>query len=109
MSQAKVIADDGARALALAGRFVGLAGALPQVSQVLLEETEDGPCIWTVIRAEPFDRDQREPVYSAELEALESYPDVGVNFRLINLAEYDDTSMTEVLPADAAVLWRREG
>lgn len=92
---------------ALGERFVTLVRALPQARQVLLEAADEGARIWTVIEAEPFDRGQREPVYAAEIAALEAHPDVDADFRLINLAEYGESRAADVLPENAEVLWHR--
>ncbi len=92
---------------ALGNRFVTLVQALPHARQVLLEATDEGPRIWTVIEAEPFDRSQREPVYTAEIEALEAHPELDADFRLINLAEYGASRAGDILPDNAEVLWRR--
>jgi hypothetical protein len=91
---------------ALQKRFSDLVGALPQARRVLLETTDEGVCLWTVIEARPFDRAQREPVYEAQREVLRSYP-FDVEFRLINLAEYGPTRTSDVLPGDAQVVWAR--
>jgi hypothetical protein len=92
----------------LGRHYAALVRALPQTRQVLLEATHEGPRIWTVIDAEPFNGDLRMPVFAAELEALDRFPGVVVDFRLVNVAEYEDSPMAEVLPSDAEVLWRRE-
>ncbi len=92
---------------ALENRFVTRVRGLPQVRQVLLETAAEAPRIWTVIEAEPFDRSQREPVYAAELEALEAFPDVDADFRLVNVSEYGASQADAILPDDADVLWRR--
>jgi hypothetical protein len=92
---------------ALGERFVTLVRALPQARQVLLEAAAEGARIWTVIEAEPFDRGQREPVYAAEIEALQAHPDVVADFRLINLTEYGESRAADVLPENAEVLWHR--
>ena len=90
---------------ALGNQFAKLVRALPHARQVLLEATDEGPRIWTVIEAKPFDRGQREPMYAAELEALEAHPDVDEDFRLINLAEYGESRVGDILPENAEVLW----
>lgn len=96
----------GQRGLLVGRRYVALVASLPQVRQVLLEETALGPRIWTVIEAEPFNRDRRESLYQAELDALEAEPDLSLDFRIINLAEHRRPS-SQVIPERASALWQR--
>lgn len=92
---------------ALAERFVELVRSLPQVRRVLLESSRTGTRLWTVIEAEPFDDSQRDPVYEAELRVLQGDEPVGVDFRLVNLAEFPPDGRATILPATAATLYQR--
>ena len=100
--------DEGvaARTMALAEKFAGLALALPQVQQVLLEETEEGAAIWTIIDAAPFDSTFREPVYAAEAEALRSIDGGLADFRLLNTREYEP-AQSDLLPKSPSRVWNR--
>jgi hypothetical protein len=68
------------------------------VRDVLLDRSGYTPRIWTVIVTPPFDRAQREPVFRAELDAMREYPGVEVDFRLVNLAEYQGHDPRSRLP-----------
>ena len=92
--------------IALAEKFAGLALALPQVQQVLLEETDEGPTIWTIINAEPFDSSFRDPVYEAEAEALRSVNGGLADFRLLNTREYE-RGVEDLLPTSPSKVWKR--
>jgi hypothetical protein len=90
-----------------ASKYVELVRALPQVDRVLLERAPSAYWIWTVIRAEPFDDSAREPVYQAELDALQDELKIPVGFRLVNLAEFPPEDHRSVLPTTATVLFQR--
>lgn len=92
----------------LVGEFIHIVSDLPHVRQVLLEATDVGPTVWTVIDAEPFKQDERDLVYDAELRVIERRPNLDVDFRLINVAEYGDEAEEGLLPTRARTLWRRD-
>jgi hypothetical protein len=87
-------------------RYVDLVRSFPQVRRVLVEATPSGPRIWTVIEAEPFDRDQREPLYAAELEATGAAPEMDIDFRIVNVSEHG-SSRAGIVPDEAVALWHR--
>jgi hypothetical protein len=87
-------------------RYVDLVHSFPQVRRVLPEATPSGPRIWTVIEVEPFDRDQREPLYAAELAATGAAPELDIDFRVVNVVEYG-SSRTGIVPDGAVALWHR--
>src|SRR5713226_2936378 len=84
--------------------FVSLAEKIPEVREVRLTDPDYAPRIWTVIRAEPFDNSKTDPVYRAEMAALIAFPDVRVDFRLVNLAEWIDDSEDQIIPSSAKIL-----
>jgi hypothetical protein len=86
-----------------ANEFVGRVRELPQARRILLEESDEGSRIWTVIEAEPFARELRNPIYLAELAVLRSHPSAEVGFRLMNLVEQGATS---IAPEGIEVLWQ---
>ena len=102
--------DEAAEALTSAKRFVGMISRLPQLRQVLLERRSDGFRIWTVVDGAPFEWSLREPIYQAQLETLKAHPSTagGLAFRLVNLAEYEEEAVSDLLPADGDVVWPRE-
>jgi hypothetical protein len=87
--------------------FVTLVSRLPFVEQVLAVPGYEGVEIWTVIDAEPFEREPRYQVYEAELKATDGEPGAQVLSRLINRREYGEERMAWVLPAQAHFVWRR--
>jgi hypothetical protein len=91
----------------LGARYVHLVASLPQVRRVLLEQTASGPRLWTIIAAEPFDDAQRDPVYQAELRALQEEPPESIDFRLLNVNEFPPESHASLLPLEATVLFDR--
>ncbi len=91
----------------LLGRFVDAVSELPQARQILLEDTEEGPRVWTVIEAEPFDRRHREPIYQTQGELLRNGSSIEVGFRLVNVSEFGADRMASVLPSGAQTLWVR--
>lgn len=100
------VALDGELSL-LVRHFVTAVRALSQTRQVLLEDTEEGPRLWIVIEAEPFERGQREPIYQAQGEALRRFTSVDVSFRLVNISEFGIDRVESLLPSESRVLWRR--
>jgi hypothetical protein len=88
-------------------KFVSLVSGLPFVEQVLAVPGYEGVEIWTIIDAEPFEREPRYQIYEAEFEASVSEADAQVLLRLINRREYGDETMESVLPQHAHVAWRR--
>ncbi len=93
----------------LVGHFIDLVRELPQTRQILLEETEEGSRVWTIIETEPFDRSQREPIYQAQGEVLRSHPPADVYFRLVNISEFGTDRIAGALPHGAQTLWVRQG
>src|SRR5437763_10172489 len=72
----------------LVAAFVEAVRRLPQVQRVLVVEPEsEHPWVWTIISAPPFELADREPVYRAQLQAIDAVPDATVQFRLINVEE----------------------
>jgi len=86
--------------------FVSLAEKIPEVREVRLTHPDYAPRIWTVIRAEPFDNSKTDPVFRAEMAALVAFPDVHMDFGLVNLEEEDEPEFL-VDPTNAVLLWRR--
>lgn len=85
--------------------FANRVRALPYVDQVLLER--DVPRIWTVIDAEPFERANRDPIYTEELHVLRDHPDQAADFRLINVREYECKVDDQILPREIETVWTR--
>ena len=78
------------------------------VEEVLVVEDEEGPTIWTVISATPFDDgDERRPIYEAQKELQRLVDRPLVNFRIINLEEISPGNRAKILPNKVAHAWRR--
>ena len=106
------VSEDRARVppgiMKLAEQFVKLVFDLPQVQRVMLEVSDDGVTIWTVIDAIPKDTAYRYPVYERQakvLAAVNYMSDDVPDFRLINVREFGDRAQS-VLP-DAVRIWDR--
>ncbi len=82
----------------LVERYLQLVDELPQARRVLVDESCGFPAILTVIEATPWDIEQRRPIYRAEAEVMDAFPDVLVDWDLVNLAEYPERTAEEILP-----------
>ncbi|TAK31159.1 MAG: hypothetical protein EPO21_18030 [Chloroflexota bacterium] len=98
---------EGVAIRSLVDRFVKIARTLSQVRKIVVEYSTQVPQIWTIIEAEPFEWAPREAVYEAQWQALEPYGDIAINFRLENLAEYDDGVIENMLPKNPEVIFER--
>lgn len=87
--------------------YVALVSKFSFVEQVLAVPGYEGIEIWTIIDAEPFEREPRYQVYEAELQASDGEPDAMVLLRLINRREYGDEGTESALPTNALIAWRR--
>src|SRR5262249_37890011 len=83
---------------ALLNDFVRRVATLPQVREVPLVDSGQEWLLRTLIEAEPFDRSAREPVYQTQLATPQDHPATDVSFCLINLAEYPDVPVDELVP-----------
>jgi hypothetical protein len=94
----------------LLAAFVEGVRRLPNVETVLVsEEFRIGAIrVYTVIDSEPFDYDQRHPVYEAEIPVYEQAADVEVSFRVINRREIEDP-LEMHLPNRNRLLYQRSG
>jgi hypothetical protein len=96
-----------AREAKLLDAFVTTVSRLPFVEQVLAVPGYEGVEIWTVIDAEPWVDGPNDQVYQAELDAWDAVPGALILHRLINHREYGDEKLSQVLPDDRYLAWRR--
>jgi hypothetical protein len=99
--------SDGGSTGLLIRTFVDEVAGLPQVERVLVVRPQsDGPSIWTLISAPPFEIEYREPIYQAQLRAIDAAPDALVQFRLVNLDELNQPT-EQVVPTPHAIVYDR--
>jgi len=92
---------------ALADRFVGRVRELPQVTRVFLDVSGDSARLLTVIKAPPFERQYRDPVYDAELAVLAAFPDAQIDFGVVNESEYPAEARAALVPTSSVALYTR--
>jgi hypothetical protein len=86
--------------------FLSAIQPLSQVKRVLVDDLLQTRHILTVISAAPFEFSEREPVYEAQLAALEQARYPTVNFRLINVEELA-VSLDAAIPSTYHTVFRR--
>ena len=85
-------------------QYINLVKRIPEVVEVRLADDEEGPMLWTVISAIPFDRAPRNRVYDAQFRVTQRTPNPVTGYRLVNINELRGT------PDDligGTVVWRR--
>lgn len=112
MARARVVNDrhvKGVRApeAKVLEQYVSIVSRLPFVEQVLAVPGYEGVEIWTVIDAEPWADGPNDQVYQAELDAWDAVPEALILHRLVNHREYDDEKLSQVLPDERYLVWRR--
>lgn len=78
--------------------YVGILSRLGTARTMAVEYADDGALVWTVIDAEPDDREARQRIYEAELLASDTAPDANVSFRLVNRRDYTPEALSQLLP-----------
>ena len=86
--------------------FLSAIRPLSQVKRVLVDDLLQTRHILTVISGAPFEFSEREPVYEAQLAALEQAHYPTVNFRLINIEE-SSASLDAAIPSTYHTIFRR--
>jgi hypothetical protein len=71
--------------------FAERVSQIEEVKKVMLTNDKEGLRIWTILDREPNNRELRNRIYDVEAEVLDRFPEVGIDFRLINLAEYSNS------------------
>ena len=72
-------------------QYINLVRMIPEVVEVRLADDEEGPMLWTVISAMPFDRGPRNRVYDAQFRVTQRTPNPVTGFRLVNVNELRGT------------------
>ena len=86
--------------------YLKLAREIPEVVEVHLVDDDEGPAIWTIISATPFDDGPRNRVINAQIDVMKSAR-CALGFRLINLEELDCAFRDDYVSDIGTVLWRR--
>lgn len=87
--------------------YVNMARTIPEVTEVLQAEGDEGPYILTVISATPFDDGPRDSVFSAQLEVMQRMEAPLVGFHLVNIQELPGGLLEYQGLERPQVLWSR--
>lgn len=88
--------------------FVKKAKRLETVLEIILVgENEICPEIWTVTSATRTDSNARYPIYDIQSEVARATDSAIVDFRVVNLQDFQSDYPTDILPADSISLWKR--
>ena len=87
-------------------RYLALVREIPEVLEVRLADDDEGPAIWTIISAVPFDDIPRDRVIKAQIDVLKD-SNATVGFRLINLRELSHEFRNDYVSGIGTVLWSR--
>ena len=89
--------------------FVKKAKHLEVVQEIALVGEDDVlPQIWTVTSAGRMDFEARHPIYDIEGDIARSTDRYIVEFRVVNIQDYPPHRQSNILPATAKSLWKRE-
>ena len=87
-------------------QYVKLVKEIPEVVEVHRVDDDEGPVIWTIISATPFDDGPRNRVIEAQIDVMKSAR-CALGFRLINLEELDHAFRDDYMSDIGTVLWHR--
>ena len=87
-------------------RYLDLVRDIPEVVEVRLADDDEGPTIWTIISAIPFDNVPRDRVIEAQIDVMKDGKSA-VGFRLINLEELDHEFRNSYVSGIGTLLWSR--
>ena len=90
-----------------AKQYLELVREIPEVVEVRLLDDDDGPAVWTIISATPFDDGPRNRVLNAQIEVVRSMDKPWLGFRLINVEELDNEFRKAYISGIGAVMWSR--
>ena len=81
---------------------------IPEVQEVRLSSDDEGPSVWTIISATPFDDEPRERIIDVQIDVMQAMEKPMLGFQLVNLRELgSDVVGDDVVPGDSIVLWNR--
>lgn len=106
MPAIEIVAPFSEKTFDLPSSFVREVSKIQAVKTVIQVRTESGMCIWTILDMEPENQELRYDIYDIEGRVLDHFPDVQVDFRLINLAEYPDPDSVHIPSRE--VIYQRE-
>ena len=87
--------------------FVDNVRYFPEVRTILLSRLGDSARLWTVIEAPPFEQSIRNRIYAEQLKVLSMTELPVLDFRVVNLNEYDTEERELIVPENAQVLYVR--
>ena len=85
--------------------FANKVSEIPAVRIVALADSPQGVRIWTILDAEPNNRDLRDRIYDIEGEVLDRHPNLEIDFSLVNLAECPNPDLVH-LPTHEVIYQR---
>jgi hypothetical protein len=88
-------------------RYLELVREIPEVVEVFLVDDDEGPALWTIISAIPFDNGPRDRVIEAQIDVMKVMEEPLLGFRLINLEELDGAFRDDYVSDIGTVLWHR--
>ena len=88
-------------------QYVALVREVAEVVEVRLADEDEGPVLWTIISATPFDDGPRDRVIEAQIETIQGMQVPLMGFRLINRDELSDGFRDEYISGIGMVIWSR--
>ena len=87
--------------------YIKLVSDIPEVREVRLLDDDEGPALWTIISATPFDNGPRDRVIEAQIDVMRSMEEPLLGFRLINIRELNEEFSEEYISDIGTIAWSR--
>jgi hypothetical protein len=94
-----------AQAVAFVHDFVERVREIAAVRRVAVAAEGDEINVCTIVDAEPQAPLGRNAVYTAELAAYDQHPDLTIDFRVVNVADFPARPIEQFIPADANIVY----
>lgn len=88
-------------------RYIELVSEIPEVREVRLLDDDEGPALWTIISATPFDNHPRDRVIEAQIEVMKNMDEPLLGFRLINVRELNGEFSEGYISDMGPIVWSR--
>ena len=88
-------------------RYIKLVSEIPEVREVRLLDDDEGPALWTIISATPFDNGPRDRVIAAQIDVMRNMEGPLLGFRLINISELNEGFSDEYISDIGTIAWSR--
>ena len=88
-------------------QYVALVREISEVVELRLADEDEGPVLWTIISAIPFDDGPRDRVIEAQIETMRGMQLPLMGFRLINREELSDGFRDEYISGIGMAIWSR--